>query len=360
MKIFNVKGGEDYGKKGEFYLQWHITNRCANRCKHCYQKNYQGIDTDLETADFILKSLKKCCEELESEPYLVITGGDPFANPNFPMILEKARENCKKVGILGNPEPLLAKNKKIVNWLRDMNIFNYQLSLDGLEKTHNSIRSKGSFQRTIRAIGILRESGIWVNVMSTVSSENINEMVDVMKTAYSAGANFWSFSRYCPSQKGDCGSPGNIKGLTDIGITPTKYLSFMETIMKEVRPYEKNKSLQDREPLLCLVRNDDKSKIKGCGIGFSRLVVLPDRTVMACRRHPGSVLGKLNKKHSLLWFFAMHPKMDFYRDFSRMQDCINCQNILICRGCRAISFLANGNDYGSDPQCKIAKNLKRR
>ena len=110
------------GKKGEFYLQWHITNRCPNRCKHCYQNNYQGMDTDLGAAEFVLDNLKKCCEELESDPYLVITGGDPFANPNFPKILAMAKVSCEKVGILGNPEHILADGGKTLNWLKGMRI----------------------------------------------------------------------------------------------------------------------------------------------------------------------------------------------------------------------------------------------
>lgn len=334
--------------KNEFYVQWHITNQCRNRCKHCYQSRYNGENVTIDQAEFVLNSIRECCYKLDAEPYIVITGGDPFENPNFFEILKRSLTVTPRVGILGNPEPLIKDCGKAINCLAEMGIDSYQVSLDGMEKTHDSWRRKGSFQNTIKAIQMLNGAGIWTNVMSTISKDNYKEMVDVMKTSYENGAKFWTFTRYAPFTGGHC------------GLTPEEFSGFMREIIEALKPYEeKGIPSQTREPLFCYAENfRTPENLGGCGMGYSRLVVLPDNTVMACRRHPGSILGKLNKKHSLLWHFAMNPMMDMYRDFSKIKGCAECSLISKCRGCRAIAFLATGDDFGHDPQCQILKEMR--
>jgi radical SAM protein with 4Fe4S-binding SPASM domain len=302
----------------------------------------------LEQADFILANVKECADELEAEPYILITGGDPFENPNFLEILERSLKVSSRVGILGNPEPIIKNNGEVIKRLVELKIDSYQVSLDGMEATHDAWRKEGSFKQTLIAIEMLRKAGIWTNVMSTVSAENYKEMPDVIRSSYAHGANFWTFTRYAPTIGGHC------------GIEPGEYLNFMEGIVEVLKPYEaQGKPTQTREPLLCQAKNfENHEKLGGCGMGFSRLVLLPDNTVMACRRHPGSVLGKVDHDHSLLWHFAMNEKMDCYRDFSLISECYKCKNVEKCRGCRAVAYLATGTEYGDDPQCLIAE--KRR
>jgi radical SAM protein with 4Fe4S-binding SPASM domain len=335
--------------KNEFYIQWHITNQCRNRCKHCYQSEYDGESVSLSQADFILEKIKACCDELEAEPYIVITGGDPMENPYFFQILEKSLSISRRVGILGNPEQIIKDNGETARRLARLKISSYQVSLDGMEQSHDKLRAKGSFQRTLQAIKILSVAGIRVNVMSTVSKENYMEMVDVMKTSYKHGANFWTFTRYAPMSGGHC------------GIEPGEFLKFMTEIIEALKPYEaQGKPSQTREPLLCLVKEiEHPERLGGCGIGFSRLVLMPDNTVMACRRHPGSILGKVDEKHDLLWHFAMNPKMDEYRNFSKIEGCKNCNFLNQCRGCKAVAYLATANDLGDDPQCLILQEKRQ-
>lgn len=212
--------------ENELYVQWHITNQCRNRCLHCYQKRYDGESVTLEQADFILKNIRRCGKELEAEPYIVITGGDPFENSNFYEILRRSLRISRRVGILGNPEPIIRENGKDARFLAELKIDSYQLSVDGMQRTHDMFRYKGSFRKTIKAIEVLRKAGVWVNIMSTVSFVNYQEMADVMKTVYDCGANFWTFTRYAPAQSGHC------------GISPRDFMAFLSEITEELKPYE--------------------------------------------------------------------------------------------------------------------------
>ncbi len=328
-----------------FYLQWHITNKCGNRCAHCYQRNYDGPQTDPVTARAVLQDLDKTCAAMKAQPYLAITGGDPFMNPDFWEILRLAREHCEHVGVLGNPEGL---TDECIPRLKAAGIKHYQVSLDGLEPTHDRIRYPGSHRATMDAIRRLAGYGVAATVMSTVSSENFHEMANVMESVYGAGASRWSFARYSPAERGDCGIP------------PSEYMRFLVDITRAHQrydalghePIEKDPLLAQLNPTKC-----DPSAQRvcgGCGIGSSVMTLLPDNTLMACRRHPGSALGVWTPERGLLHHFVHSPKLREFREIHKLEACADCRFLYYCRGCRAAAYCATGDHFGRDPQCPIA------
>jgi hypothetical protein len=80
--------------------------------------------------------------------------------------------------ILGNPFHLTSEN---LGRLKDLGVTSFQLSLDGLESTHDMLRKPGSFQATLAAIRLVNESGLRSMVMSTVSLLNYHDMPDVVR-----------------------------------------------------------------------------------------------------------------------------------------------------------------------------------
>ncbi len=184
----------------EFYLQYHITDRCVNRCTHCYQDSYQGKDVDFEQAKKIILEARSFCKMLNAEFHLALTGGDPLLNKDFWKILFFARKQAERVDVLGNPELLNKANIQKIKKSVDV----YQMSLDGFQETHDNFRQKGSFERTINAIKRLSDKSVRVAILSTVSSGNMNELLDLSRFAYKQGAVNWSYSRYV-SPNGNCG-----------------------------------------------------------------------------------------------------------------------------------------------------------
>ena len=73
--------------KQYFSFQWHITDECDQRCRHCYiyagdvckkpeSMNWtQMEDTFYNCLDF--------CEVYGRQPYFYLTGGDPILHPDF-------------------------------------------------------------------------------------------------------------------------------------------------------------------------------------------------------------------------------------------------------------------------------------
>lgn len=333
-------------KSNRIYLQWHLTNKCLNRCKHCYQDLYGGKEVSFIDACMLINDFLDCCEAFDALPVIALTGGDPMLNSNFWKILKEVRKQAEFdcVSVLGNPEQI---NSEKITKLKKFNLKHFQLSIDGMEITHDKIRYKGSFQKTINAIKDLSRNGIPVYVMSTISASNYLEMTDVMKIVYDYGATHWMFARWVPPFKGDC------------GISPQNYFEFIKSILNEHKRYEKRgyKKLR-KEPLISMCQNDilelEQNAVSGgCGMGSSTISMLPDKTLMACRRHPCSIIGKWTKKRNFLYHFVNNQKMNKYREIHKIEGCRDCVLLQYCRGCRAAAYVATGKDFERDPQCFV-------
>ena len=104
-----------------FNLQWHITTKCNNNCKHCYMKDdktYQNeVNNQLEFNDYIkiLNNYKVFCN------YFGFKGGITLSNSPTQRAGYKVVSNLPKVK---HDIPLLSLDKvkeipKLVKWLGD-------------------------------------------------------------------------------------------------------------------------------------------------------------------------------------------------------------------------------------------------
>ena len=100
-----------------------------------------------------------------------ITGGDPILSKNFWEVLEaiKAKYHNIPITIMGNSYHVTETS---IREMKKRGVLQYQISLDGLESTHDMIRKKGSFEDGIRALSIIHEQGLVAAVMFTVSRRN--------------------------------------------------------------------------------------------------------------------------------------------------------------------------------------------
>lgn len=67
-------------------------------------------------------------------PYFYITGGDPVLHPNFWDLLSLLQGHSIALMMMGNPFHL---NDSVCQQLKQHGCEKYQMSLDGMRKTHN-------------------------------------------------------------------------------------------------------------------------------------------------------------------------------------------------------------------------------
>lgn len=334
-----------------FGLQWHLTDECDQRCKHCYiwQKHGSKETPNLRQCKIIISKFLSFCKEMEVLPHLAITGGDPLLYPHIWQVLEIVKRKEINFSILGNPFHL---NSEVAAKLKNFGCKNYQMSLDGLEVTHDYFRKPGSFKATLDAIPVINQAGLGSTIMSTVSLLNYKDFPALARLCVERKVKSFAFSRYCPT-----------KGDTENNIPPKLYRQFLSDMWKvyeELVDCGTNFSLKDHlwtaflyeEGLYKLCEDNDTEDnnmvVDGCNCAIKHMTLLPNGTVYACRRFE-SLIGNINNQTFKEIFLS--PKMDEYRQIEKLLVCKDCVLLNYCRGCPAVAVGTSGSFFDKDPQC---------
>lgn len=78
--------------------------------------------------------IQALCRSLGRNPYIYLTGGDPVLHPAFWELLALFKADGTRFCVMGNPFHL---TESVCARMKDCGCVKYQLSLDGLEKTHD-------------------------------------------------------------------------------------------------------------------------------------------------------------------------------------------------------------------------------
>jgi MoaA/NifB/PqqE/SkfB family radical SAM enzyme len=139
-------------------LTFFITSRCNLRCSHCfYWQKLNASEDELK-----IDEIKKIASSFKHPVSLSLTGGEPFIRKDVKEIIEAFCQGCgtKEVGIATNGTLTETTVETIHSILKAdfLSGLSVQVSLDGLEGTHDSIRGgKGSFKKAINTISELKK-----------------------------------------------------------------------------------------------------------------------------------------------------------------------------------------------------------
>ena len=333
-----------------FAFQWHILDDCDQRCKHCYIFS-EDNEKELHTMNFndmekVLDNALKMCEKTNRKPYFSITGGDPILHPNFWDLLEKLHEKDIAYSIMGNPFHL---TDDVCKRLASLNCRQYQLSLDGLRKTHDYFRKLGSYDITLEKIKTLKNAGIRASIMTTVSKTNINEIPNLIDVVVMNHVDLFSFARYCPTGDSE-----------NYHISPLEYKELLEKVWEKYNDYKDFNTLFNLKDHLWTLFFYEKGLFEipknlkedviydGCNCGNSHLTILPTGDVYACRRMESKVGNALEDD---LYDIFIGDEMNNYRQYENFEKCSKCELLRFCRGCPAVSYGYSENMYSEDPQC---------
>jgi radical SAM protein with 4Fe4S-binding SPASM domain len=340
----------------DFLIQWHLTERCNLKCKHCYQEG--GNFRELSLAE-IYRTIEEICEmlqawhddyDLDFSPSFNVTGGEPFLRLGFFDILDRLVQTGFEIYILSNGTCITLD---MAQRIAALGVHGVQISLEGPEVIHEQVRGRGSFAAALQGIRNLLQAGVKVSLNATISRMNAGYFQDMVGLARELGVPRLGFSRLVPSGRG--------KDLLGDMLTLDETKRFYENILSMQVP---GLEIATGDPMAAQMNAtppaDDENNAfpaGGCAAGVSGLTILTDGTVTPCRRLP-IALGKVGE-NPLREIWATSPvleqlrKKDLYRG-----KCGKCPRWSACRGCRAIAYAfaqAQGNpDFlAPDPQCFI-------
>jgi radical SAM protein with 4Fe4S-binding SPASM domain len=167
------------------YLELQITGKCNLRCAHCYIGS--------GSHELPVEIVEKVLREFESLQGLrvLITGGEPLLHSRFDEI------NRMLPGF--SVRKVLFTNGTLLNRgiLEGLNVDEVQISIDGLEAGHDSLRGRGTFRTAMEAIKLCKTSCMEVSVSTMVHGKNLGDFDELEKLFTELGVADWTVDVPC-------------------------------------------------------------------------------------------------------------------------------------------------------------------
>lgn len=87
-----------------------------------------------------------------------------------------------------------------------------------------------------------------------------------------------------------------------------------------------------------------------CSVGIDSLCILPDATVLPCRRLPMPIGNLKNESLFKIWYTSK-VLWDLRNKRNLKGKCADCEFVPRCGGCRATAYAITGDYLSGDPQC---------
>lgn len=154
----------------------YTNNNCNFKCSHCLVSDYRNDDRQLS-----LENIKRIIDEAVSlgAKRFYFTGGEPFLRRDIFELIDYAARRANLV-IMTNGSIINRNVIKKLSKYKDRLIL--QISLEGSKPLINDkIRGKGSFEKIIKVLKSLVESGFSPIVSTTVIKNNIDDLKNIIQ-----------------------------------------------------------------------------------------------------------------------------------------------------------------------------------
>jgi len=162
-----------------------VTSKCNLKCRYC---NYWKTKTNNEITIKEWKKIVIDFKKWSGSYHLTISGGEPLLFEGLFDLIRFASENEILVTLVTNGT-LIDKNiaKKIVK----SGVYNLIFSLDGLKEANDLIRGRGSYDKIISGIRILKKlkETHFLSLATVISNRNLNEITSMVEYVKDNGLN---------------------------------------------------------------------------------------------------------------------------------------------------------------------------
>lgn len=337
-------------------LQWHLTNRCNLRCAHCYQDDYRdnasrsgglaGWLPILEQFRAFLAGASASASASSSpriKGHLTLTGGEPFAHPEFPALLERvaALRDEFSFAVLCNGTLIdAAMARRLAAWAPRF----VQVSIEGSPATHDALRGAGNHAAVVDGVRQLVAAGVRTLLAFTAHRDNFREFPEVARLGRQLKvARVWA-DRLIPQGQGE-----TLRGLS---VDETR--EFIELLRQTKLKFESTGFGRFGQRTEIALHRALQFLAGGpayrCTAGDTLLTVMPDGTLYPCRRMP---IAAGNVHRTPLAELYDGTLLRQLRDPALVASgCEACAYERLCRGgLRCLSYATEKSFTVADPGC---------
>ena len=328
-KLVKAKDEEKFKK----YCRVHflLTYGCNFACPYCYEQQHRtNARLSFEQVDRIFAMYDN------KIPDIGFFGGEPLLPGNkeiIKYIISKAPNAT--YSIITNGYYL----KEYLEILRQVNVVNLQITLDGNKTQHNATRilanGKGTFDEVMESIRLSLQQGFPTTVRMNVSADNIEGCLDTKK--------------YIEAQKwGNGNLLFEIQPIFQASREEHDQL-YYSLFDEDVSTTNKNKILQNLPPISNLLYNNVplRPRVKACGAECYYRFYDPYGDIYSCI----ASVGDKRKRIGTYWPNLSYEENSFLtRDITTIPKCKTCKYALLCGGGCANAVDADA-DISTTPNC---------
>ena len=320
-------------------LSWNVTRKCNLKCSHCYINAASAEYKDELTTEEGKRLIDQICEV--SHPLLILSGGEPLLRKDIYELIQYGTQKGLHMG-LGSNGALI--DKTVAKKLKEAGIKTVSISIDSnIPEHHDDFRGvTGSWEKAVNAIKALRENDVLVQVNTTLTQQNYDEIDDIMSLAEKLGVENFHLFFLVPTGRG--------KKIADI--TPAMYEDMIKKTFAKTARHRLNVKPSCAPQFMRIAKDmnlDMRQWVRGCMAGLYYCRVYPNGEITPCPYLPIKLGNIREKNFKDIWFNAEAFKN--IRNFENLKGkCGVCEYRSLCGGCRARAYGLSSDfiDYCGD------------
>jgi len=310
-----------------------VTYRCQNKCLFCYAESPNRGEKIAEMSTAEVKTVIDRIFDDAHCPTVSFTGGEPTLREDLPELIAYAKGKGMRTNLITNG--LRCADPSYVEGLKAAGLDSAQVSLEGPRaEVHDAVvRHAGAFEKTTRAVHVLRAAGIHTHTNTTVCGSNrahLMELVDYI--ADELHSEYFSMNVMI--------STGTALHHGEEEVTYTEIGPVIESVM--ARAKEKGVKLVWYSPVPYCFFNPVTHGLgsKSCACVDGLLSVAPDGELLPCSSYERGIGNLLQRPFAELWYSA---QARYWRDKRFLPPaCLRCDIKHICCGACPLYWQAHG------------------
>lgn len=330
-----------------FGFQWHLSDRCNQRCKHCYQERFDDaselpVERLIELAERVMQGLAPRRTSIN------LTGGEPLMHPQLFRLIDCLADfdHLERVHLITNGTLLDAG---LIQAIRTREtIGQIKISLEsGRAEDNDRIRGRGNLARVTANLSGFAQTGKALVLMTTLGPCGSAGIADTVAFAREHGFCGVIFERFVPLGRG--------KSLSPMVPGPDEWSSMKAMIASATGVDPRAQDLLPYQALWIDLDPKAADPLRGalCNLGPGSMALMPDGTVLPCRRLPETVGNALSDPFEKILEGLADWAPESLRPRLTGPACSGCE-IEGCSGCRALARAITGDALADDPSCPVA------